>query len=229
MNERILVVIQARFGSTRLTGKVLMPLAGVPLLVYLIRRLKRLPASHMIVVAITEKKEDDLIAAWVRQEEIEVIRGEEDDVLSRYIRCLEAFPSGIIVRVTADNPLTCPNLLNEVSRTMKEGGYEYVRAICGFPAGIGVDAFSSDMLRRLHEISKSHYEREHIDAYVLNHSHEFRTKELEPAKELNNPGLRLTVDTHKDYEYIKGIVESFPQNYFILPEDAIARASKRDI
>lgn len=229
MSERILVIIQARFGSTRLMGKALMPLTGVPLIVYLIRRLKCLPACYKIVVATTDKKEDDLIAAWAQHEQIEVIRGEEDDVLSRYIRCLAAFPSDVIVRVTADNPLTCPNLLSEVSRIMREGGYEYVRAIYGFPVGIGVDAFSSGALMRLHKISKSDYEREHIDAYVLSHLCEFKTKELQPSDDFSGSSIRLTVDTHKDYEYIKGIVESFPWENFISPKDAIARASKRDI
>ncbi len=227
--HRALVVIQVRFNSNRLCGKALLPLGGVPMLVYLIRRLKVLPASYAFVVATTEKVEDDPIVAWTDEVGIETVRGEENDLLARYIRCVKKFPSAIIVRVTADNPLTDPGIITKVVKLMKEERYDYVRAIRGYPIGIGVDAFTNSLLQQSYRNSTSVYEREHINAYVLNHLDEFKTNELPVPAGLNYPDVRLTVDTYQDYKFIKQLVDSYPRNHFIQIYNEIKRNRKRNI
>jgi spore coat polysaccharide biosynthesis protein SpsF (cytidylyltransferase family) len=224
MKYDALVVIQVRFNSKRLLGKALLPLRGVPVLVYLIRRLKVLPSSYRIIVATTDRPEDDITACWAGDEGVAVIRGEDQDVLARYIRCVRAFSSDIIVRVTADNPLTDSAIIESVVDTMKKGRYDYVCATKGYPIGSGVDAFSKDMLEKLHINASSPHEREHINAYALNHKSEYRICELPVPPRLNYPDAKLTVDTYEDYKSMKDIVNSFPQNHFIGIEDAIKRA-----
>lgn len=229
MAHQAIIVVQARVNSTRLLGKILLPIGAAPLLVYLIRRLKVLSPSYPIVVATTERPEDDLVVAWAKEEGVETVRGEEDDLLARYLRCANKIPSDIIVRVTADNPLTDPRIITKVVKLMEEQRYDYVRAIRGYPLGIGVDAFSNSLLQQSYKNSTSVYEREHINAYVLNHVDEYKTCELEAPAELNYPNVRLTVDTYDDYRNVKKIVEFYPSNHFIQPEDAIERAYKRNI
>lgn len=228
MTHQALIVIQVRFNSKRLLGKALLPLCGVPVLIYLIRRLKSLPSSYKILVATTERVEDDIIAAWSIEEGIENVRGEEDNVLARYIKCIKTFSCDSIVRVTADNPLTDPRIIINAVEKMKEGGYDYVRAVDGYPAGIGVDVFTNNLLRVSYESSTSAYEREHIDAYVLNHPSLFKISHLSVPPELNYPDIRLTVDTYGDYKHIKETVESNPYNYFIQPEDVVKRYCERN-
>ena len=227
---KALVVIQVRFSSARLAGKALLPLNGMPMLAYLIRRLKKtLPSSYLIVVATTNKKEDDLVVKCAEVEKVKIVRGEEDNVLARYIKCIETFPSNVVIRVTGDNPLTDPWLITETVKRFKESEYDYVRSIRGFPSGVGVDGFSDRLLRISYDKSTSSYEREHIDAYVLKHRNRFKIAEITPPPELNYPDVRLTVDTDEDYKKVKEIVESHPCDYMIKAENAIERAYKRNI
>lgn len=229
MAHDALVIIQVRLNSKRLSGKALLPVGGIPILVYLIRRLKVLPSSYKIIIATTDKPEDDLVAYWANDEGVAVIRGEDQNVLARYIKCIRTIPSDVIVRVTADNPLTDPTIIINVVNTMKRGEYDYVRSTRGYPIGAGVDAFNEEALEKSNKNSSSLYEREHINAYVFNNIGEFKICELSAPPQLNHPDVKLTVDTYEDYKNIKDIVSRFPQNYFIRIEDAIKRVSERDI
>ena len=218
---RIIVVIQVRSDSKRLPRKALLPIAGVPMLVYLIRRLRALPASYKIVVATTENKRDDAIVGLAQQEKVSVVRGEEEDVLSRYMRCVGIFPCDIVVRITADNPLTDPDVIIRAVEKMAGEDCDYVRAVEGFPVGTGADVFNAKTLSILNEKAGPGYEREHIDAYILKHMTEFKTGALRPGKKFYDPDLRFTVDDREDYEKVRRIVESYPAGAFIKVEDAI--------
>lgn len=229
MKYEAIIVIQARFNSRRLPGKAFLPLKGMPMFVYLIRRLKSFNFPYPIIIATTDRAEDDLIASWSQGEGVKVIRGEENDVIARFIRCLKAFPSDIVVRVTADNPLTDPNLINAVIDEMKKGQYNYVSALRQYPIGIGVDAFSRDLLMLSFDKAATPLEREHVNAYVLNHLNEHKTKDLPAAKELRYPDLNFSVDVIDDYNNVREIIESNNSDLFIKTEDAIKQACKRNI
>lgn len=218
---KVLVVIQVRSDSKRLPRKALLPVGGVPMLVYLIRRLGALPASYKLVVATTENAGDDIIAGLAEREKIAVVRGEEDDVLSRYMRCIRIFPCDIVARVTADNPLTDPGVIIRAVEKMTGEGCDYVRAVDGFPIGTGSDVFSAKILSILDKLARSGYEREHLDAYILKHMGEFKTCALRPDKEAYDPDLRLTVDSREDYEKVRQVVESYPAGAFIKIDNAI--------
>jgi len=112
-------IIQCRFNSSRLPGKALYPLAGIPMLVFLIRRLKQADLPGTLVLATTKRRDDDIIAVWGQMEDVPVVRGSDEDVLSRYLKCLALYPSRFVIRITADNPLTDPYLISQVSQEMK--------------------------------------------------------------------------------------------------------------
>lgn len=227
--EKALVVVQARFNSRRLPGKALMPIGGEPLIAYLLRRLKTLPGGYRIVLATTTNSGDDALEKAALGIGVDVVRGEEDDVLKRYMRCLNVFPSAIVVRVTADNPLVDIQLITEAVRKLDLGGYDYVRAVDGYAPGVGVDVFSGRLLEALDKKALDAYEREHIDAYVLKHKKEFRVADIPAPPELSHTEVRLTVDTKEDYDKVKAVVEAFPSGGFIRSSDAVKYVIKRDI
>ena len=176
ISQRHLVVVQCRYNSTRLSGKAMMIWCGIPMLSFLLKRLKAgLPEDRFkIILATTKVPADNIIANLGEEEEVEVLRGDEDDVLKRYLKCLEAFPADIVVRVTADNPFTCPEVIECAVNEMIKRKVGYLKCE-NLPEGSGVDLFSANLLRQLGVKAKEPQEREHINMYVLNNMEKYTT------------------------------------------------------
>ncbi|MBW2619485.1 MAG: hypothetical protein JRC92_11480 [Deltaproteobacteria bacterium] len=206
-SNQCLVVVQGRFGSSRLPGKVLYPLDGVPMLSFLLRRLKAgLPdEGYQLVLATTRKETDDPVAWWGVSEGIEVVRGEEDDVLARYVRCLKLFPARAVVRVTADNPLTCPAMLCLAVDLLLDQGVDYVMPR-NLPYGAAVDVFSASTFRLMDREVSQACDREHINNFILRNPDRFKTLWPEIKGQLARPDLRMTVDTLEDWQRINAIL-----------------------
>lgn len=227
--NQCLVVVQGRFGSARLPGKILYPLDGVPLLSFLLRRLKAsLPEEdYRLVLATTRKKVDDAVAGWGASERVEVVRGEEEDVLGRYIQCLELFPARSVVRVTADNPLTCPAMLRLAVELLLNQGADYVMPR-NLPYGAAADAFSASALRLIDREASRADDREHINSLILRNPDRFKTLWPEIKGELARPDLRLTVDTLEDWQRINAILSPGEiEPWRIGLNEAIKRLDKR--
>lgn len=203
---RHLVVVQCRSNSTRLPGKAMMTLNGIPMLSFLLRRLKDgLPENrYKIMLATTENIEDDMIANLGKKEEVEVIRGDESDVLKRYLKCLDVFSADIVVRVTADNPFTCPEVLECAVNEMIKRKVDYLKCE-NLPVGSGVDVFSSNLLKQLDVNAKHPQEREHINMYVLKNRKKYSTFFLHFEGKRARSSMRITVDTLEDLENARSI------------------------
>jgi len=208
MAGKVLVVIQSRFGSARLPGKVMRPLCGIPMLAFLLRRFKEgpLPETCKIVLATTTDKEDDIIESCGRENGIKVVRGESEDVLKRYIQCLEQYPADIVVRVTADNPLTSVDLIRDGLDRMEGSDADYVKPE-GYPKGTGVDLFRADALKVMDRDAKAPKEREHINLFILNHPERFRIRSLQAVSECVRPELNMSVDTEQDLIRVNSLFE----------------------
>ena len=224
--KNTLVVIQCRFGSTRLPGKILYPLCGVPMVVFLLRRLKNGLTSKgfQLVLATTHNKEDDPVAKWSEQEGVPVVRGEEDNVLKRYVQCLEQFPTKSVIRVTGDNPLTCPQIIKDLVAKQNQCNAAYI-GIEDFPYGSGADLFHAESLV---EINNRHVcspeEMEHINLYILNRPELFNTSYMCAKDKLCRPDIKVTVDTHEDWKILNSICSPDEINpWNISLEDAIER------
>jgi spore coat polysaccharide biosynthesis protein SpsF len=202
-----LLIVQCRFRSSRLPGKALYPLDGLPMVAFLIRRLKKACLKGRLILATTQRPEDDVVAAWGMAEKADVLRGESEDVLARYLQCLKRYPAPYVIRITADNPLTGLSIISMVCQEMEGGDWDYVSALEGFPLGGGVDSFKASLLETIAAKACNQREREHINAYVLDHMEDFRCKRLSPPIELARPDVRLTVDTIEDYQRIKELVK----------------------
>lgn len=207
-HDKILVVVQARFASKRLLGKALYPIAGIPVLSFLLRRLKdALPSEkYQIVLATSDQPQDDALAVWGAVEDIPVVRGSENDVLQRYILCLDHFPFQTVVRVTADNPLTCPNILMQVVSLCREKQLDYVQSD-NHPYGVGVDVFAAELLRRFARELHDPDAREHINLHILQHPEQFRMLLLPLTGVLARPDLRLTIDTRDDWQAVNALFD----------------------
>lgn len=210
---RYLVSVQCRFGSSRLPGKALYPIAGVPLLPFLLRRLKAGLAGDPCRIALctTSLPEDDITAAWGKNEGVAVVRGAKDDVLARHVQTLTAYPASVHVRVTADNPFTCPELVKAVVRQVYEEGADYAECR-DFPYGAGADAFSQTTMQRLDTLAVTPADREHINKYILDNSEAFTTQYVQAKGRLQRPDLRVTVDTLEDWRQMDKLASILAQH-----------------
>ena len=202
------IIIQARMSSTRLPGKVLMPLAGRPMLAQQIRRLRQCRRADEIIIATTENPSDDPIADLARAERVGFFRGDEHDVLSRFVEAAGEAGAGAVVRVTADCPLIDPEVtdrvIGELLRHPESCDYAANILDRTWPRGLDVEAFWLDTLLRMDRLGRSAAAREHVTIVARSECSElFLRRSVADAED--NSDLRWTVDTAEDLEVVRAI------------------------
>lgn len=206
---KIVAIIQARMGSTRLPGKILKKLNGKTLLEYQLERVQRSALIDEIIVATTVKESDDAIVTLCNQLGVSIYRGSEDDVLSRYYEAAIQYKADIIVRLTSDCPLIDHIVMDEVIQLyldcLEEVDYVSNALKRTFPRGLDTEVFSISALKRAYIEAFLPQDREHVTAYLYMNPDEFRLANLECKQ--NWGKHRWTVDTEEDFELIKRIVE----------------------
>jgi spore coat polysaccharide biosynthesis protein SpsF len=206
---KITAMVQARMGSTRLPGKVLMDLGGETVLARVVRRLGRASRIHEVVVATTDAASDDEIVTECARLKVSCFRGSEHNVLDRYLRAGEQFRSDLIVRVTADCPLIDPEVVDEVVAACIT---RHVDLSCNdvphtFPRGLDVEAFTIEALRRVQDMADQPYQREHVTPLVYERPDIFRIYPVKGDRDLSH--LRWTVDTPEDLKLTRAIYAHF--------------------
>jgi spore coat polysaccharide biosynthesis protein SpsF len=211
---RIVAVIQARMGSTRLPGKVLKPIAGKPLLWHIVHRLKRSQFIEQIAVATSTNPRDDAIVEWGRENGVAVVRGPEDDVLARFVRAAEVLDADIIVRVSSDAPFIDAGFIDHLVASLIEQNGDYVLLEDGaVTAHEGVDPFSRRALDRLMmDAGHDPIAREHVTGYFKQHPDFVRIARAPQYKDFAREGGRLTVDTPDDLAFIEAVHERLEAN-----------------
>lgn len=211
---KIVATIEARMGSTRLPGKVLLPAAGKPMLVHLIDRLKQVPSLHEIVLATTTNAADDVLAALAEREGIRWWRGSEDDVLGRVLSAAQSVEAVVIVETLGDCPLLDPALVEQVVQTWLHNECDYAgnaRVRC-YPRGMDVQVFSAEALAHSAILTNDPADREHVSLHLFNHPELWRQVNVMAPPELTWPELGLTLDTQEDYLLLKRIIEHFGEH-----------------
>ncbi len=205
---KTLIIVQARMTSTRLPGKVLLPLAGVPMLTRLIERLRRVQRADGIVIATTTNTTDDPIAALCAEQGAPCHRGSEHDVLSRYADAARLHGADVVVRITSDCPLIDPTLIDQVIAAYEEGGSDYVSNMLPptWPYGMAVEVFSAAALAQAHAEATQAAEREHVTPFLYGHPERYRLRNV--ASPLDLSQHRWTVDTPEDYELVRRLFEA---------------------
>jgi spore coat polysaccharide biosynthesis protein SpsF len=203
---RIGAVIQARFSSQRLPGKVLRPLCGKPLLAHLVERLRRSAVLDVIAVATSTETSDDAIAEFCAGAEIVCQRGALDDVLGRLQLAARALQLDGIVRVSGDSPLLDPALVRQAVKLFRRGGWDLVTnvQVRSFPKGQSVEVIAAAALDQAAAKAKAAAEREHATPYFYAHPNLFRIRNL--VARVARPTLQLSVDTAEDFARIEAIL-----------------------
>lgn len=212
---KTVAVIQARMGSTRLPGKVLMPLLGAPMLTRVVERTRRAMTVDEVVVATTTHPADDVIAAIGGEHAWPVVRGSEMDLLDRYVAAARAHDADVIVRITSDCPLVDPELVDAVVRRLAADAADYAsdtlppRTVA---LGLDVEAMTRATLERADAEDQDPTWREHVTPYIYRHPERFRLTGVALPEDLS--GYRWCVDTADDLEVVRRIYEALGTDRF---------------
>lgn len=225
----IVGIIQARTGSTRLPGKILLEAAGKTMLEHMIERLSSSKKLDKLVVATTTSQNDDKIIDICKKLKIDFFRGSEEDVLSRYTEASEFFNATTVVRLCSDSPLLDGSILDNVINSYISGNFDYVGNLepgsRTFPDGLSVEIFSSKLLKQTNIEAKKPSEREHVTFYIWKNPNKFKLHRVDLEKNLSN--FRFNLDYEEDYIFLKKIFENFyPKNKNFSLEDIISWLEK---
>jgi spore coat polysaccharide biosynthesis protein SpsF (cytidylyltransferase family) len=222
------VIVQARFGSSRLPGKVLKPLAGGTVLEEVLRRCGAIPGADLVVCAVPEGGKDDPVAAEARRCGAIVTRGSETDVLDRYLHAALAVRADVVMRVTSDCPLIDPEVCGAVLELRAAEGADYAcnNLPPSFPHGLDCEAFTRDALESAWREGKAPEDREHVTPWLR------RALGIRRAV-LSGPGgdlvhLRWTLDFPEDYDFFKAVFALTPAPTAILGWQELATELKRN-
>ncbi len=201
-------IIQARINSTRLPGKVLEIIEGKTLLFYVIERLKKAKNVKNIILAIPDTKENDMLEAFAKENNITYFRGSENDVLSRFYFTANQFQSKDILRVCADRPLLDPALIDFVIDKYIESNADYIstRIMHTFPEGLTVEVFKFSVLEEAFKKAKTLDQREHVTPYIYANAQKFNIASVENEEDLSY--MRWTIDEKKDVDFLKKVLEN---------------------
>jgi len=204
---KVIAIIQARMGSTRLPGKVMREILGKPMLWYLVNRLKQAKLIDKIVIATTGDDKDKPIVQFARELGIDSFAGSEQDVLDRYYQAAKKYKAEVVVRVTADCPLLDPRITDKVIRRFLKGDCDYgTNAVeRTYPDGLDIEVFSFTALEKTWKEVSWSSEREHVTSYIYKNPDKFRLAHVKNNDDLSH--LRWTVDEERDFEFVRQVYE----------------------
>jgi spore coat polysaccharide biosynthesis protein SpsF len=217
---KIIAIVQARVGSTRLPNKIFYELSGKPLIWHVINRLKISSRLSDIVIATTDNKLDDRLALWADLNEVKLFRGSETNVLKRYYDAAVYFGADIIVRITADDPfkdaIVMDSVIDMVTNCSIDFGFNNKPA--SFPEGLDIEVFTFQALQKANANSIDSFEQEHVTQYFHRNPSQFSMKNLSYKENLSH--FRWTIDTIDDYYMSSKIYEELYKSgeIFLLSE-----------
>jgi spore coat polysaccharide biosynthesis protein SpsF (cytidylyltransferase family) len=205
------LILQARIGSSRLPGKVLKQIAGRPLIQFQINRIRKSKLLNNLVVAIPIETENDSLERYLRSENIEVYRGAENDVLSRFEGVISKTTAEVIIRSTADCPLFMPEILDEMLGTFYQSDLDYLSNSISptYPDGLDIEIFSKTAFNVLLQTNPSKLQREHVTLGFYDGTNSFKTQNFTNKIDLSME--RWTVDYQEDFDFVKKIFEKSGQ------------------
>lgn len=211
---KIIVTIEARMGSTRLPGKVLMQVCNKPLLQHMIERLKRAILPDDIVVATTVNPKDDQIIKLCKKIKCSYYRGSEEDITDRLIKTAHYFNANIIVQTTGDCPLHEATVIDKAIKFYLKSNKDYIsnRLDRTYPAGLDTQVYNVNILERVAKKTNDPNDLEHGSLYIYTHPKEFTIDNFK-SEDINCPEKRWCLDYQEDYDFFKVIYEKlYPKN-----------------
>jgi spore coat polysaccharide biosynthesis protein SpsF (cytidylyltransferase family) len=212
---RTVVIAQARMSSTRLPGKTLLELGGIPVVDRVVERARESELADGLWVATTTDPSDDVLAEHLRGLGVPYIRGPLDDVLERYVMAAREACADTVVRITCDCPLIDPGVIDQTIaafRDAPEVDYCSNTLVRTYPIGMDTEVFSADALARAHAEAREPHEREHVTPYIYQHPGVFSLRNVCAPEWATWPELRLTLDEPADLDMLEAIVALAPSS-----------------
>ena len=215
---KVVAVVLARIGSTRLPGKTMYPLAGETAIRRTIDRLSTASTIDEIILATSKKTRDDVLAKEAHGAGIEVFRGSETDVLGRTHNASLQLGADLIVRIAGDCPLVSPKIVDHCVSKLSESGADYVsnKLKRTFPLGFDVEAFTAESFFSVDELAASSYEREHVTVYYIENKSKFDcinfTSDEIFSKEQHQDrtDIEVVLDEPADFEMLSKLYKNLP-------------------
>lgn len=217
------IIVAARTGSTRLPGKALLPLNGMPMILFLLERLKPLKGGR-VVLATTDLEGDNRLAELVQAVGVPVFRGSANDLVARYTAAAAAFGFDTVGRVTGDCPFVDAAMV-DACLEQAAGGFDIATTKGAFPVGLDIELYSAAVMAQLNaqeDLTESH--REHLTLYMYDHRDRFAVRQLQPPASWPATSQSFTVDTRADYDRAAALAAPFGGAHFSIP-DLIERAA----
>lgn len=211
--NKIVAIIQARMGSSRLPGKVLMQICGEPMLSWVIKRASKATLINQIIVATTTEANDDAIEEFCQLNHVICFRGSSADVLDRYYQSAKLYLADVIIRLTADCPLIDPTLIDDTITAFLKSSVDFAANRLPppfkrtYPIGLDVEVVSMVALELAWRESTLLFEREHVMPYLYEKKDRFKVLTLD--SDVDYGSYRWTVDTQKDLVFIQSLVKKF--------------------
>lgn len=228
---KVVAIIQARMGSTRLPGKVMKNICGKTVLAHVVERVRASQGVGSIVIATTIKGPDNAVAEEAAHLDVKVFRGSQEDVLSRYYLAAVENKADIVVRVTSDCPLFDAHILDDMLHLFEQQelagepiDYLSNSLVRSFPLGLDAEIFTFAALERAYREATKDYEREHVTPYLYQHPEIFRVLNFPHVPDLSC--YRWTLDTPEDFLVIKTIYETLGRDGKIFSTEAILQLMK---
>ena len=205
---KVVAVVQARMGSTRLPNKVMKLIVGRPLIEILLTRLSKSKKIDQIVLATSIDERNQPLIDHVSKLGYQVVVGSESDVLGRYLLAARQTNADVIVRITGDCPLIDPHLVDEVIRVFSQSGVDYCSNTSPptYPDGLDVEIFSADALECAAAETSDPFDREHVTPYLRGPE---RFSQASVTSDIDYSSYRWTVDEEVDYQVISNVFEQF--------------------
>jgi spore coat polysaccharide biosynthesis protein SpsF len=208
---RTVVVVQARTGSTRLPGKVLMPVAGAPLLARMLERVRAAKTPFEIVVATTTDAADDPVVDLCAKIDARVFRGHATDLLDRHVMAARELRADAVVKIPSDCPLVDPAAIDRVLSAFDPNAHDFVSNLhpATWPDGHDVEIMSMAALETAHREAKRPHEREHTTPFLWDQPTRFRCANVAWEAGLNlSMSHRMTIDYPEDYAFVSAVYDA---------------------
>jgi spore coat polysaccharide biosynthesis protein SpsF len=216
LKPNIVAIVQARMGSTRLPGKILKSLQGMPMLWHIVSRLKSVGDIDEVVIATSDLSLDDSVYKMAKNYDILCFRGSESDVLKRFFGAADMVDAKHVMRITGDCPLVDPPTIKKLVKLYFDGEFDFCGVGCGagvakdkninrFPDGFDAEIFSFKVLSEANDEANINLQREHVTPFIWQNNKRYKLGSLYSESDYSD--LRLTVDNKEDFEFVNWIYE----------------------
>ena len=222
LKTNIVAIVQARMGSTRLPGKILNSIQGMPMLWHIVNRLNKVDEIDKVVIATSNLPTDDPVYQMTKKYGISCFRGSESDVLMRFFNAAVIAKANHVIRITGDCPLVDPPTVSKLIKLYLDGNYDFCGVACGagvakekninrFPDGLDAEIFSFKILSEVNNKANTILQREHVTPFIWQNNKSYKQGSL--YSDFDYSDLRLTVDNKEDFDFVNWIYDMlYPNN-----------------